>query len=126
MATWYGLVDITTGELKSVGTAAMFPNGNLDAFDGIYDVHTFGETQPDFAAKLWSMALRSLIDRPPPVLVSRLDDVEQWLLADADYALVWANLNATRRNQLRIGLRRVVQRLLGAQVNRHQDEPAEI
>jgi hypothetical protein len=126
MATWYGLVQPDTGELKSVGTIAMFPDGNLDAFDGIYDVHVFGETQPDFAAFIWSLALRALIDRPPPVLVSRLDDVEGWLLADADFLLVWNALNATRRSQLRIGIRRIVQRLLGAQVNRQTDETPEI
>ncbi len=126
MATWYGLVDPATGELKSVGTAAMFPDGNLTAFAGIYDVVVFGEAQPDLGAKLWSLNLRTLIDRPPPVLVSRLDDVETWLLADPDWQAVWATLNATRRAQIRIGFRRIVQRLLGAQVNRSQDETPEL
>lgn len=126
MATWYGLVEPATGDLKSVGTVSMFPDGNLDAFDGVYDVHVFGETQPDFATKIWSLALRSLVDRPPPVIVSRLDDIEAWLLADDDFLLVWNNINATRRSQLRIGIRRIVQRLLGAQVNRRQEEPVEV
>ena len=124
--TWYGLVRPETGELVSVGSAAMFPDGNLQAFAGIYDVVTFGETQPDFGAKLWSLNLRTLIDRPPPVLVSRLDDVEAWLLADPDWQAVWATLNATRRAQIRVGFRRILQRLLGAQVNRQQDETPEI
>lgn len=123
---WYGLVQPATGELVSVGTIAMFPDGNLNAFDGVYDVVEFGATQPNFALKLWSAALLALIDRPPPVLVSRLDDVEAWLLADTDFLLVWNNINATRRNQLRIGIRRIVQRLLGPQVNRAPEEAPEI
>lgn len=123
---WYGLVQPATGDLVSVGTEAMFPEGNLNAFAGIYDVVPFGQTQPDFAAKLWSAALRSLIDRPPPVLVSRLDDVEAWLQADPDWTAVWTSLNTARRAQIRLGFRRILQRLLGAQVNRQTDEAAEI
>ena len=123
---WYGLVNPSNGELVSVGTIAMFPDGNLNAFAGVYDVVSFGAAAPDFAVKLWSAVLRALIDRPPPVLVSRLDDVEAWLLADADFLTVWNALNATRKSQIRIGIRRIVQRLLGAQVNRQQDETPEI
>jgi hypothetical protein len=123
---WYGLVDPATGTLVSVGTEAMFPEGNLDAFDGTYDVVEFGPDRPDFSAKIWSSTLRQLIDRPPPVLISRLDDYEAWLMADPDFALAWSGINAARRAQIRLGVRRVLQRLLGPQVNRHESETPEI
>ena len=123
---WYGLVEPTTGELKSVGTIAMFPDGNLNAFDGIYDVIEFGTTAPNFATHLWSMALRALIDRPAPVLVSRLDDFETWLLSDPDFLVVWNALNATRKAQVRLGIRRILTRMLGTQVNRHESETPEL
>ena len=123
---WYGLVDPATGELKSVGTIAMFPDGNLNAFDGIYDVIEFGETAPNFATHLWSTVLRQLVVRPAPIIVSRLDDFEAWLLADPDFLVVWNALNATRKAQVRLGLRRILTRMLGAQATRHESEPPEL
>jgi hypothetical protein len=123
---WYGLVDPATGALISVGTIGMFPDGNLDAFDGIYDVHEFGLVAPNFATHLWSTTLRQLATRPAPVIVSRLDDFEAWLLSDPDFLLAWNALNATRKAQVRLGMRRILTRMLGSQVNRQQEETPEI
>lgn len=123
---WYGLVEPDTGNLVSVGTEAMFPDGNMDAFAGQYDVVEFGVDRPDFSGKMWSSSLRAIIDRPPPVILSRLDDIDDLLLADPDFSTLWGNLNATRRNQLRIGLRRVIGRILGSHVSRYPDESMEL
>lgn len=123
---WYGLVEPITGELKSVGTIAMFPDGNLNAFDGIYDVVEFGPTVPSFATHLWSTTLRQLVVRPAPIIVSRLDDFEAWLLADSDFLVAWNALNATRKAQVRLGIRRILTRMLGGQVNRRESESPEL
>jgi hypothetical protein len=123
---WYGLVDPATGALISVGTIGMFPDGNLDAFDGVYDVVEFGANRPNFATHLWSTTLRQLVVRPAPVIVSRLDDFESWLLADPDFLLAWNSMNATRKGQVRLGMRRILTRMLGSQVNRQQEETPEI
>jgi hypothetical protein len=123
---WYGLVDPATGELKSVGTEAMFPDGNLDAFAGVYDVHAFGANQPDFATHRWSETTRTLEPRPAPVLVDRLDDIEQWLMADPDFAAAWQSMNQTQRTAIRTGIRRVLVRVAGGRRYRQTDEPAEL
>lgn len=123
---WYGLVDPASGDLVSVGTVSLFPDGNHDAFMGVYDVVEFGPERPNFSAYIWSPSLRRLIDRPLPVVVSRLDDFEALLVADADFGEIWANLNEQRRTKIRLGLRRVLGRLLGHKVSRLQDEPVEL
>jgi len=126
MDEWYGLVDPTTGQLSGVGTQAMFPDGNLDAFDGVYDVVEFGTAPPDFSGKVWNPTERSLVDRPLPVWIDRLDDIEGWFLADPDFAAVWATLNATRKQQLRTGIRRVLARVAGGRRMRQAEEPPEL
>jgi hypothetical protein len=123
---WYGLVRPATGDLASVGTEAMFPDGDLNAFVGVYDVVSFGETPPNWAVKIWIAATRSLLDRPPPVLISRLDDIEAWLIADPDFALAWNSLNATRKTQVRTGLRRVMAKILGGQEWRQENDTVEL
>jgi hypothetical protein len=126
MATWYGLVDITTGELRGVGTLAMFPDGNLAAFDGVFDVEEFGDVQPDFAGKIWNPTTRTLTDRPAPVWLDRLDDIEAWLMADADFASVWGSLSQARRTTIRTGIRRVLARVAGARRMRQAEEAPEL
>ena len=123
---WYGLVNPTTGDLVSVGTEAMFPDGNLDAFVGVYDRVDFGADAPDFAVKLWVAVTRSLIDRPPPVIISRLDDLDAWFLADADWLTAWNAMNAARKTQIRTGLLRVLARFLGNQQWRGESETVEL
>ena len=126
MATWYGLVDPASGELKGVGTIAMFPDGNLDAFTGVYDIEVFGETQPDFAGKVWNAVSRALVDRPAPVWLDRLDDIEAWLMSDADFASVWSTLSAARRTTIRTGIRRVLARVAGGRRFRQAEEAPEL
>jgi len=123
---WYGLVEPITGDLVSVGTEAMFPGGNIDAFAGVYDRHDFGEVAPDFTGKLWSPVTRSIVNRPPPLLISRLDDIEAWLAADPDWSTAWSALNAARRNQIRNGLRRVLAVILGDHQWRGEEQTVEL
>jgi hypothetical protein len=130
---WYGLVNPATGDLASVGTEAMFAGGapppagqQYTSGDASFDVIEFGATAPDWATLVWEAATRSVKPRPAPVLISRLDDVEAWLLADPDFAAAWAAMNATRKAQIRNGWRRVLARLIGGQQWRQEDEQVEI
>ncbi len=124
--TWYGLVDPSSGNLVSVGTEAMFPDGNLNAFVGTYDTHVFGADRPEFSQSIWDKALRDLVPRPAPVWLSRIDDIEAWLTSDPDFLLAWNTLNATRKSQIRTGIRRIMKRLLGDRELRQESEPVEV
>lgn len=125
---YYGLVDPTTGDLISIGTEAMFeggerPQGNTYAG---WDIVDFGPTAPNGALKVWDRIQRIWIDRPIPARFSRLDDFQQRLLNDPDFSTVWNSLNATRKTQLRDGLRRVLGQMLGGQQWRDESEEVEL
>lgn len=124
---YYGLVD-EQGDLVSVGTEAMFeggvrPEGNTYANFEIVD---FGAVGPNFALKVWARAGKRLVDRPAPIIISRLDDFQQRLLNDPDFSVVWTALNATRKQQLRDGLRRVLGQMLGPQQFRGESDDVEL
>jgi hypothetical protein len=123
---WYGLVQPGTGDLVSVGTEAMFPDENINAFSGVYDRVDFGETRPNFAMQMWNPTTRLMVDRPAPLLISRLDDIETWLLADPDWLAVWQSLSQARKTQIRTGFRRVLNRLLGNQQWRGESDGVEL
>lgn len=120
--TWYGLVDPNTGELKSVGTEAMFGPDTPAALQTV----EFGAERPDFGALQWDAATRTTKPRPAPVLIDRLDDIEAWLMADPDFASVWSSLSAARRTTIRTGIRRVLARVAGSRRFRQQNEPGEL
>ena len=124
--TWYGLIDDATGDLVSVGTEAMFPNGDIANVPAGTMRHEFGETRPEFAAKLWNASLRRLEDRPAPVLKDRRDDLFELFQQNSDFMAVWNSLNTNRRNQLRTGTRDVLLTFLGAHVTRQENEPVEL
>lgn len=124
--TWYGLIDDATGDLVSVGTEAMFPGKDIANVPAGMTRHDFGADRPEFARKVWNAAQRRLDDRPAPVMRDRRDDLMAMFQADADFMVVWNALNATRKNQLRNGLRRVLAQFLGEQMMRRDDEPMEI
>ena len=123
---YYGLVEPTSGNLVSVGTIAMFPDGNLDAFDGVYDVVEFGTTKPNFAFQLWNPTTRQMMTRPAPIIVSRVDDAWTWLLADPDFQTLWSSLNNNRKTTTELAVRRILSRMLGSQINRDQNEQPEL
>lgn len=126
---WYGLVNPETGDLASVGTESMFEGGIVpglgEQYQG-YNVIVFGETAPNWSMLTWDVPTQSVVPRPAPVIISRLDDIEQWLLADPDFILMWNALNQTRKTQLRNGWRRVMARLLGQQQWRGESEDVEL
>lgn len=124
--TWYGLVQPTSGDLVSVGTESMFPDGNIDAFTGVYDRVDFGAVAPDFAVNLWNPTTRALIPRPAPILVDRLNDIEAVLLADADWVAVWNALSTVRKTQIRTGFRRVLAFFLGGARFRGESDGIEL
>lgn len=123
---WYGLIEPGSGSLVSVGTESMFPGGDIDAFIGVFDRHTFGETRPDFALYIWNPASRALVERPIPLLISRLDDIEAWLAADPDWVAGWQSMTPEMRQKVRQGLRKILNRLLGPQQWREQHEDVEL
>jgi hypothetical protein len=123
---WYGLIQPSSGDLVSVGTETMFPESNIDAFNGVYDRVQFGETKPDFSTQMWNPTTRLMVERPIPLLISRLDDIEAWLQSDADWLAVWNTLSQARRTQIRTGLRRVLNRVLGPQQWRGESETVEL
>lgn len=127
--TWYGLVEPTSGDLVSVGTESMFEGGVVPAQGAQYqgfDVLSFGETGPNWATLQWDAPTRTVKPRPAPVIISRLDDIEAWLQADPDWLLAWNSMNATRKTQIRTGLRRILAKVLGPQQFRGESETVEI
>ena len=125
---YYGLVDPQTGDLTSVGTEAMFeggvrPEGNIYANCEIID---FGSQSPNFQLKVWDRVGKVMRDRPAPIIISRLDDFQQRLLNDPDFSTAWAALNATRRQQIRDGFRRVLAQMLGSQQFRGESDEVEL
>jgi hypothetical protein len=127
--TWYGLVNATTGDLVSVGTETMFEGGTAPQsgtqYQG-YDVLEFGETGPNWSTLQWQPSTRTVVPRPAPVLISRLDDIEAWLQADPDWLAVWNTLSQARRTQIRTGLRRILNRVMGPQQWRGESETVEL
>lgn len=120
MGNWKLLIDRDSGELVSVGTVVAD-----DAADR-FDVVDAGEDRPDQSDVQWDRGQRAFVPRPARVLIDRLDDIEGWLLADADWKAVWDSLSVTRKTQVRAGLRRVLMRLLAERRYRDNDEAAEV
>lgn len=105
--SWYGLVDKTTGELQSVGTVIA-----TDAAER-FTVVDLGATQPDFGAFVWDKTTSAMKQRPAPVFVDRIDDIEAWLMADPDFMAAWNALSAAQKTQIRKGIRFVLARFIG-------------
>jgi hypothetical protein len=117
---WNFFINKETGDLVSEGENVP-PGINTD----IYEVRDVGE-RPDWTTKVWDPATKQLVDRPVPILIDRLDDIQARFLADPDFAAVWATLNATRKTQLRTGIMRVLAQLIGSRRWRQEDEPVEV
>lgn len=123
---WYGLINEETGDLASVGTESMFEGGVVvNPYQG-FTVITFGETGPDWASLKWDAPTRSVVPRPAPVLISRIDDIETWLMADADFRAVWDSLTAARKTRLRNGWQRIVRKLIGENEWRGESDQVEL
>jgi hypothetical protein len=117
---WYLFVKRDTGELASEGSEVP---PSLDT--AVYDVQEH-PARPDWTVKAWNPALKAVYDRPLPVLVDRLDDIEARFLADPDFAAVWGSLNAARRTQLRQGILRVLAGVLRSLRFRRPEDGVEL
>jgi hypothetical protein len=117
---WYFFINNANGDLVSEGSTV--PEG-IDT--DVYEVRDV-VTRPDWTVKSWNPTLKQLFDRPLPILIDRLDDIEARFLADPDFSAVWAALNATRKAQLRTGIMRVLASFIGARRFRQEDERVEV
>lgn len=117
---WFFFIRNENGDLVSEGSVV--PPG-IDT--AVYEVRDVGE-RPDWTVKVWNPATKQLFDRPLPILIDRLNDIEARFLADVDFAAVWGALNATRRTQLRTGIMRVLAALIGVRRFRQENEAVEL
>jgi len=117
---WYLFYRNDTGDLVSEGDA--IPAG-LDT--NIYTALDVG-TRPNWSLKSWNPTTHQVFDTPLPLIIDRMDDIQQRLLNDPDFITVWNGLNATRKQQLRTGMNRIFSILLGASRFRQEDEKFEV
>jgi hypothetical protein len=117
--SWFLFIRKSDGDLVSEGSVV--PEG-IDT--EAYEVRDVG-MRPDWTVRAWNPATRQLFDRPLPILIDRLDDIQARFLADPDFAAVWGSLNAARRTQLRTGIMRVLASLIGGRRFRQEDDAVE-
>ena len=117
---WYIFIRQADGDIVSEGSTV--PAG-IDTT--VYEVRDVGE-RIDWTVKGWNPTTRQTFDRPPPILIDRLDDIQARFLADPDFAAVWSGLNGTRRTQLRTGIQRVLASMIGARRWRQESEVVEL
>lgn len=118
--SWMFFINKATGDLVSEG--AVVPAG-IDT--NVYEVRDVG-TRPDWGVKAWNPTTKQLVDRPIPLLIDRLDDIQALFLNDVDFAAVWATLNATRKTQLKQGIMRVLAQLIGSRRFRQESDAVEL
>ena len=118
--SWYLIINNATGDVVSEGSES--PEG-IDT--QVYEVRDVG-ARPDWQAKAWNPQTKQVFDRPLPILIDRLDDIQARFLNDPDFSAVWATLNATRKQQLKTGIMRVLGQLIGVRRFRQENEAAEL
>jgi hypothetical protein len=127
--TWNLFIQRDNGDLVSEGSA--IPAHLLPCMEGsedpacVYSVRQI-EDRPDWTVRLWDRLSRALVDRPIPILIDRLDDIQARFLADPDFLAVWNSLNATRKTQLRNGIMRVLASMLRSLRFRQESEEVEL
>lgn len=110
---WYAYIRNTDGALLSLAQAASDPPPDV--------TRTLLAVDPTDPAWMYDPATRAFVARPAKVLIDRLQDMLD-NPAYADFVTVWQGLNATRKNQLRT----MLIRLLGRQRYRAQSEEVEL
>jgi hypothetical protein len=125
---WNLFIQRDNGDLVSEGSEV--PAHLLQCMEGsenpacTYSVREVAE-RPNWTVQTWDRLTRAITNRPIPILVDRLDDIQARFLADPDFAAVWGSLNATRRTQLRTGIMRVLASLIGVRRFRSEDDTVE-
>lgn len=126
--TWYLVVNKTNGD--AVSEASDPSSDPATALPGVdrtkYDLFAVGANRVDWGAKVWNSATRTLNDRPIPILVDRLDDIQARFLADPDFSAVWNGLTAARKTQLRTGIQRVLAQIIGSLRFRQESDRVEV
>ncbi len=117
---WNLFIRKSDGDIVSEGS--IVPEG-LDAT--VYEVQEHPE-RPDWTVKAWNPSTRALYDRPLPILIDRLDDIQARFMADADFAAVWNSLNAARKTQLKTGIMRVLAFIFRSLRWRGENEEVEV
>lgn len=126
--TWYLVVNKTNGDAVSEASdpssdpATALPNVDRTK----YDLFSVGANRVDWSVKLWNPTTRQLFDRPVPILIDRLDDIQARFLADPDFSAVWNALSAARKTQLKTGIMRVLAQIVGTKRWRQESEPVEV
>lgn len=115
---WKLIVDRQSGEIVSEGTVL------APGIEETHDVIDVGTKPAD--GRRWNPANRTFEERPAPVLVDRLDDVQDRFQANADFMAVYGPLSAARKAQLRTGIRAVLSDLLRHLRYRRQGERIEL
>lgn len=127
--SWYFFIKRDNGDLVSEG--GVVPEHLAQCMEGseapgcFYSVRDVVD-RPDWTVRIWDENTRQLVDRPLPVLVDRLDDIQARLLADPDFVARWNALNQNQRNQLRTGIMRVLAALIGGRRFRGENDPVEL
>jgi hypothetical protein len=118
--TWYLFIRQADGDVVSEGSRV--PSG-LDL--SAYEVRDVGE-RIDWSVVGWNPTTRQTFNRPPPILIDRLDDIQARFLADPDFSAVWNALSAARKTQLRTGIQRVLASIIGTRRFRQESEVVEL
>lgn len=126
---WYLFIQRDNGDLVSEGSE--IPSHLASCMEGseaaqcAYSVREAVD-RPAWETQVWDRNTRALVNRLPPVLIDRLDDIQARLMADPDFVARWNALNTNQRNQLRTGIMRVLAALVGGRRFRAEDERVEL
>ena len=116
---WWGLVDANTGELLSVGSEAMFPDKDIHAFDKVDGIIVVDFVDKfDFSDKSWDNDSRTLIDRPVPPKISRIDETITKIESHPE----WSKAVIVGEESVITAIRDIVTELLGTQADRDAGE----
>ena len=101
---WFGVYDPVTGELRSIGTEAMFverarPKG--DEYNGLR-IAEFGDDRPDLSLVEWDASTRQMRERPPqPPPKSEADLLMDALVTEQ----AWAALSRSQQTAMETAIR---------------------
>jgi hypothetical protein len=111
--SWFAYVRDADGVLLSIAQTSDAPPTGVS--------RQLLSVDPTDPAWMYDLVTRAFIARPAKVIIDRLDDIVT-NLNYADFQTVWSALSATRKNQLK----QAMIRLLGRQRFRADTEPLEL
>lgn len=124
---WYLIVNRKSGELVSMGTVLAEDIHTREDQKGrkepLYDVIEYGKERPDLEKLVWDSERREFVERPAPVLIDRLEELETMLQGDQDWVAIKSELPSSRQKNLDDSWKRQLIELLGDRRFRRDDEP---